>query len=82
GRYYTGTTAATFGNYTFPVPSYQGQVPFVMRLTADGTVKWTKIPDGFTNSVGYRFMKGKIVLNGNEIAFAKASKSDIWGSYS
>lgn len=82
GRYYTGATAATFGSYTFPVPSYQGQVPFVMRLTADGVVKWSKIPDGLTSSTGYRFMKGKIVLNGNEIAFAKASKNDVWGNYS
>lgn len=82
GRYYTGTVAGTFGNYTFPLPPYEGQVPFVMRLGADGAVKWAKIADGITTYGGYRFVKGQIVINGNEVAFAKGSWNDIWGSYS
>lgn len=81
GRYYKGTSATTFGNYTLPSSNYQGQTPFVMKLGADGNVKWAKIPDGITGGAGYRFMKGKIALNGNEIAFAKGSKNDIWGNY-
>ncbi|MGE8431086.1 T9SS type A sorting domain-containing protein [Chryseobacterium joostei] len=82
GRYFAGTTAATFGEYTLPLPNYQEQVPFVMRLTADGVVKWAKIPDGITSFTGYRFMKGMIALNGNEVAFAKGSWNDVWGTYS
>lgn len=82
GRYFAGTTPGTFGTYTFPLPPYQGQVPFVMRLAADGSVKWAKIADGITTYGAYRFVKGKIVLNGNELAFAKGSWNDIWGSYS
>ncbi|HCM34381.1 T9SS type A sorting domain-containing protein [Chryseobacterium sp.] len=82
GRYFAGTTAATFGEYTLPLPNYQEQMPFVMRLTADGVVKWAKIPDGITSFTGYRFMKGMIALNGNEVAFAKGSWNDVWGTYS
>lgn len=81
GRYFAGTTAGTFGNYTFPLPPYQGQVPFVMRITADGNVKWAKIADGITTYGAYRSTKGKIALNGNEIAFAKGSWNDIWGNH-
>ena len=82
GRYYSGNAACAFGNYNFPVPNYSGQVPFVMRLTADGAVQWAKIPDGLTSFSAYRFVKGKIALNGNELAYAKGSWNDIWGSYS
>ena len=81
GRYYDLTTDVTFGNYTFPLRSYGGQTPFVMRLGADGAVKWAKIPDGITSFGGYRSLKGVIAINGNEIGFAKGSWNDIWGNY-
>lgn len=82
GRYFSGNGACTFGNYTFPIPNYPGQVPFVMKLTADGVVQWAKIPDGLNSFEAYRFAKGKIALNGNELAFAKGSWNEIWGNYS
>lgn len=84
GRYFTLLGTTTFGSYTFPAVQYLEQVPFVMRLTADGAVKWSKIPDsmpGVANS-GYGFMKGKIVQNGNEIGFAHGSWGSTWGNYS
>ncbi|KPH11996.1 T9SS type A sorting domain-containing protein [Chryseobacterium sp. ERMR1:04] len=83
GRYVSTTDAATFGNYTFPIPAYGGQKPFVMKLNSDGVVQWAKIPDGIPNltNEGYRFMKGTIALNGNEIAFAHGSWGSTWGSY-
>lgn len=82
GRYFGLGTTITFGSYTFPSSPYQGQTPFVMKLNADGAVQWTKMADGITGYNGYPFVKGKIVLNGNEVAFAKGSWNDIWGSYS
>ncbi|MGN7863113.1 T9SS type A sorting domain-containing protein [Chryseobacterium sp. 22458] len=81
GRYFAGTAAGTFGNYTFPLPNYTGQVPFVMRLNADGAVQWAKIADGITTYGAYRTVKGVLALNGNELAFAKGSWNDIWGSH-
>lgn len=82
GRYFSGTVPTTFGNYSFPVQNYQGQTPFVMKLNADGAVQWAKVPDGLTSFSAYRFMKGKLALNGNELAFAKGSWNEIWGSFS
>ncbi|MFZ4929588.1 T9SS type A sorting domain-containing protein [Chryseobacterium sp. Mn2064] len=82
GRYFMIGTTPTFGNYTFPSSSYQGQTPFVMKLNSGGSVQWTKIADGITSFGGYPFVKGKLAINGNELAFAKGSWNDIWGSYS
>ncbi|MBD8083623.1 T9SS type A sorting domain-containing protein [Chryseobacterium caseinilyticum] len=82
GRFFSLSTApVTFGDYTFPTGN--SSTPFVMKLNSSGSVQWSKIPDGLSpnNTAGYRFMRGPIVLNGNEIAFAKGSRSDIWGSY-
>lgn len=83
GRYFNGMpAAATFGNYTFPSRSYVEAVPFVMKLNSNGVVQWARTPDGMSGlQFGYRFTKGTIAINGNEIAFAKGSWSDIWGSY-
>ncbi|MEJ5049741.1 T9SS type A sorting domain-containing protein [Chryseobacterium culicis] len=83
GRYFNGITVpATFGSYTFPLRNYVEAVPFVMKMNAAGTVQWARIPDGMSGlQFGYRFTKGTIAINGNEIAFAKGSWSDIWGSY-
>ncbi|KAB1230833.1 T9SS type A sorting domain-containing protein [Chryseobacterium viscerum] len=82
GRYFSGTVPTTFGSYSFPVQNYQGQTPFVMKLNADGVVQWAKVPDGLTSFSAYRFMKGKIALNGNELGFAKGSFNEVWGSFS
>lgn len=83
GRYFSTTAPATFGNYTFPITTYGGHKPFVMKLNSDGVVQWAKIPDGITNltNQGYRFMKGKIAQNGNEIAFAHGSWGSTWSNY-
>lgn len=83
GRYFNGITVpATFGNYTFPLRSYVEAVPFVMKMNASGTVQWAKTPEAMSGlQFGYRFTKGTIAINGNEIAFAKGSWSDVWGSY-
>ncbi|MBP1168009.1 hypothetical protein JOE44_004893 [Chryseobacterium sp. PvR013] len=83
GRYFNGITVpATFGSYTFPLRNYVEAVPFVMKMNAAGTVQWARTPDGMSGlQFGYRFTKGTIAINGNEIAFAKGSWSDIWGSY-
>lgn len=84
GRYFTMLGTTTFGSYTFPSAPYVQQAPFVMRLTADGVVQWSKIADGMTGvaNSGYTFMKGEIVQNGNEIGFAHGSAGSTWGSYS
>ncbi|BFO64057.1 T9SS type A sorting domain-containing protein [Chryseobacterium sp. KCF3-3] len=83
GRYFNGITVpATFGNYTFPLRSYVEAVPFVMKMNASGTVQWARTPEAMSGlQFGYRFTKGTIAINGNEIAFAKGSWSDVWGSY-
>lgn len=75
-------TSATFGNYTFPSRSYVETVPFVMKMNENGVVQWAKTPNGMSGlQFGYRFTKGVIAINGNEIAFAKGSWSDIWDNY-
>ncbi|WP_202966991.1 T9SS type A sorting domain-containing protein [Chryseobacterium sp. Leaf180] len=85
GRYYSNTTtAATFGSYTFPIPTYGIQRPFIMKLNSAGVVQWAKIPDAIpaaVNGTAYRFMKGKIVQNGNEIGFAQGSWGISWGGF-
>ncbi|WNI38304.1 T9SS type A sorting domain-containing protein [Chryseobacterium sp. SG20098] len=83
GRYFNGITVpATFGTYTFPLRSYVEAVPFVMKMNAAGAVQWAKTPEAMSGlQFGYRFTKGTIAINGNEIAFAKGSWSDVWGSY-
>lgn len=82
GRYFNAMTAqATFGNYTFPSRSYEETVPFVMKLNADGAVQWATTANGMSNNYGFYFSKGVLALNGNEVAFAKGSRSDIWGNY-
>ncbi|MCP1299415.1 T9SS type A sorting domain-containing protein [Chryseobacterium sp. S0630] len=83
GRYFNGITVpATFGTYTFPLRSYVEAVPFVMKMNASGTVQWARTPEAMSGlQFGYRFTKGTIAINGNEIAFAKGSWSDVWGSY-
>jgi len=86
GRYYSDTTTpVTFGSYTFPIVSYNIQRHFVMKLNSSGVVQWAKLPDSIpteVNSTAYRFMKGRIVQNGNEIGFAHGSAGSVWGSYS
>jgi hypothetical protein len=83
GRYFNGISVpATFGNYTFPLRNYVEAVPFVVKMNASGSVQWARTPEGMSGlQFGYRFTKGTIAINGNEVAFAKGSWSDIWGSY-
>ncbi|MGU3376563.1 T9SS type A sorting domain-containing protein [Chryseobacterium sp. M5A1_1a] len=82
GHYFNALTApSTFGNYTFTPRSYYETIPFVMKLNEAGIVQWVSAPDGMSNNFGFRFSKGKIALNGNEIGFAKGSRSDIWGNF-
>ncbi|MCD1116590.1 T9SS type A sorting domain-containing protein [Chryseobacterium turcicum] len=85
GRYFSDAGASvSFGTYTFPPVSYNLQRPFVMKLNSSGNVQWAKIADGIpaaVNSNGYRFMKGRIVQNGNEIGFAHGSWGSGWGNY-
>lgn len=86
GRYYSDeTTPVTFGNHMFPIVTYGIQRPFVMKLNSDGNVLWSKIPDDIpanVNRTAYRFMRGALVQNGNEIGFAHGSWGSIWGNYS
>lgn len=86
GYYYRGVTAtsvATFGNYSFPVPFNSGINPFVLKMNSSGEVQWAKIHDGLTATapMGYRFMRGGLVLNGNELAFVKGAIGDKWGTF-
>jgi hypothetical protein len=85
GRYFSVNAAATFGGYTFPATTFNGHIPFVMKLNSAGTVQWSKIADGAPGTVGnttYGFMKGQIVQNVNEIGFAHGSWGSSWGNYS
>ncbi|RTZ46067.1 hypothetical protein EJ377_16195 [Chryseobacterium arthrosphaerae] len=50
GRYFAGTAAGTFGNYTFPLPNYTGQVPFVMRLNATEPCSGLKLQTGLPHT--------------------------------
>ncbi|MFC3157318.1 T9SS type A sorting domain-containing protein [Chryseobacterium arachidis] len=86
GYYYRGTTAtsvATFGNYSFPIPFNSGINPFVLKMNSSGEVQWAKIHEGLTATapMGYRFMRGQLVLNGNELAFVKGAIGDKWGAF-
>ncbi|WP_262152717.1 T9SS type A sorting domain-containing protein [Chryseobacterium foetidum] len=84
GRYFSVNSTATFGAYTFPTTSYNGHIPFVMKLNSSGTVQWSKIADGAPGTLGnttYGFMKGRIAQNGNEIGFAHGSWGSGWGTY-
>lgn len=61
-----------------------GQNAFVIKLNPGGDVLWYTIPSGYSSSAtsaGYYFYKSSIALNGNEIAFAKASIGDTWGTF-
>ncbi|KQS91656.1 T9SS type A sorting domain-containing protein [Chryseobacterium sp. Leaf394] len=86
GRYYSDTsTPVTFGSYTFPTVSYNIQRHFVMKLNSSGVVQWSKLPDSIpaqVNGTAYRFMKGRVVQNGNEIGFAHGSAGSVWGNFS
>lgn len=86
GYYYKGvnpTAVATFGNYNFPVPFNSGYNPFVLKLNSSGEVQWSKIHEGLTATapMGYRFMRGSLVLNGDELAFIKGAIGDKWGTF-
>lgn len=86
GYYYRGTdptSIATFGTYSFPLPFNSGINPFVLKINSSGTVQWSKIHDGLTATapMGYRFMRGSMVINGNELAFIKGAIGDKWGTY-
>ncbi|MDF0718703.1 T9SS type A sorting domain-containing protein [Kaistella sp. PBT33-4] len=74
--------SVSFGNYTFPYV-FQGYNPYVMKLNPAGTVLWATIPSAISaNSIeGYKFMKGRLTLNNNEVAFVKGSRGDTWGSF-
>lgn len=86
GYYYRGiapAAIATFGTYSFPLPFNSGINPFVLKMNSSGTVQWSKIHDGLTPTapMGYRFMRGSLALNGNELAFIKGAIGDKWGTY-
>ncbi|MCD1116589.1 T9SS type A sorting domain-containing protein [Chryseobacterium turcicum] len=84
GRYFSINSSATLGSYTFPSISYNGHIPFIVKLNSSGVVQWSKIADGAPGTVGnttYGFMKGRIVQNGNEIGFAHGSWGSGWGNY-
>jgi len=61
------------------------QNPYVMKLTQDGTILWTKsatsLDHGFT-WLSYTGEKIKIAQNGNEIAMAKGAFLEKWDNYS
>jgi len=85
GRYSSLNSTATFGSYTFPAVTYFGHIPFIMKLNSAGNVQWAKIPDAIPTSVntqGYRFIKGRLAQNANEIGFAHGTAGSVWGSYS
>jgi hypothetical protein len=82
----TGSTTfpnnASFGNYTFPY-YYTGINPYVMRINPLGQVLWVAQPTSISTASmeGHKFYKSSLVLNGNEVAFAKGSRGDTWGTY-
>lgn len=86
GYYYRGvstTAVASFGDYTFPLPFNSGINPFVLKINSSGVVQWAKIHDELTATapMGYRFMRGPVILNGNELAFVKGAIGDKWGTF-
>ncbi|WP_166413054.1 T9SS type A sorting domain-containing protein [Chryseobacterium lacus] len=91
GGYYfiynkTGSTTfpnnASLGNYSFPY-YYTGYNPYVMRINPLGQVLWVAQPTSISTASmeGHKFYKSSLVLNGNEVAFAKGSRGDTWGTY-
>ena len=74
--------AVKFGDYTFPYITTNYN-PYVMKLNSAGQVQWATIPSGLSanSTSGYNFVKGRIALNNNEIAFVKGSKGDKWGTF-
>src|SRR5690606_31433890 len=71
-------------NPTYSLPHTGGINPFVMKLNSNGDIYWHTIADNYSSSAtssGYPFNKGRLALNGNEVAFAKGSVGDTWGSF-
>ncbi|QFG53467.1 T9SS type A sorting domain-containing protein [Chryseobacterium sp.] len=79
---FASNIAVSFGNYTFPYIT-ENYNPYVMKLNPAGQVQWATIPTGLSanSGGGYRFEKGRLALNNNEIAFVKGSRGDTWGSF-
>ncbi len=71
-------------NPNYNLPNTGNTNPFVIKLNSDGDILWHTIASGYSTPVtetGYQFSKGRLVLNGNEVAFAKGSVGDTWGSF-
>ncbi len=71
-------------NPNYNLPNTGNTNPFVIKLNSDGDILWHTIASGYSTSVtetGYQFSKGRLALNGNEVAFAKGSVGDTWGSF-
>ena len=79
---FTSNIAVSFGNYTFPYIT-ENYNPYVMKLNPAGQVQWATIPTGLSanSGGGYRFEKGRLALNNNEVAFVKGSRGDTWGTF-
>ena len=88
GRYSNSATPIpTFSggsySYNLPVAPQAVNQNFVMKLNSNGNVVWTKIPTSTdSNFFGARSSRARIALNGNEIAFVKATRGlEIWDSF-
>src|SRR5690606_19463032 len=71
-------------NPNYNLPNTGNTNPFVIKLNSDGDILWHTIATGYSTSVteaGYQFSKGRLAVNGNEVAFAKGSVGDTWGSF-
>ncbi len=80
-----GNNINTYFGTTLMTPNLYLENPFVMKLTQDGTILWTKsatsLDHGFTD-LGDPNFKTKIAQNGNEIAMAKGAFLEKWDGYS
>lgn len=83
GRYFQGgaTPPPTFGSYQLPF-AQTGNQNFVMKLNPDGNVLWCKIPTATNSTATFtRSTRARIALNGNEIAFVKGHRGEVWDNF-
>lgn len=88
GRYANSATPTpTFSggsySYNLPVTSQAVNQNFVMKLNSSGNVLWTKIPTSTDSSFfGAKSTRARITLNGNEVAFVKATRGlEMWDNF-
>lgn len=84
GKYFINAPygGVSFGDYAFPL-TVQGNVPYVLKLNASGTVQWMKMPTGYTTEIFTgSHHNHALVINGDEIGVATQATNEIWDSVS